>query len=364
MKMFLNNNLTFDFSEIISDIPKSSKYYGSNDDKIAEDEELRWLIQEDNLIALKQLYKMDINPDLIYADPPFATGRIFNTGDTDDGVKQFSNKGVKAYDDQLDGVEYFQRLINRLVLSREVLSENGSIYVHVDNSVGAYVKVLMDEIFGQENHQNTITRIKCNPKNFKRDAYGNQSDIILFYTRSGNHIWNDPRQEFTEEQLDELYPRTDDDGRRFTTSPLHAPGETEDGCTGDAWNGVTPPNGRHWSYKPRKLTEMDKKGRIYWSRNGNPREKRYADEADGAKQQDVWEFKDPQSKQYPTGKNLDMLKMIVEASSEEDSLVLDPYCGGGTTLMAADQLDRDFIGIDVSDEAIKVTTDRVDCTSY
>lgn len=321
------------------------------------------IVKGDNLRALKALYDEGVTVDLVYADPPFATGRKFNMGDGEE-VNQFSKTGESAYSDEESGEDYLNSLAKRLILIREILSNEGSIYLHIDNEMGAYVKVLMDEVFGSENYCNTISRVKCNPKNFSRDAYGNQTDMILFYSKTGNHIWNDPRQDYTQDQLDRLFSKTDEDGRRFTTTPLHAPGETEDGPTGEPWKGMEPAEGRHWRYPPEKLTELDEAGRIYWSSNGNPRKKRYADEADGPKRQDIWKFKDPQSVEYPTQKNLDLLETIVAASSEEGSTVLDPYCGGGTTPVAASKLGRRFIGLDASEAAISVQEDRLEETPY
>ena len=316
----------------------------------------------DNLQGLIYLLKNDISVDLVYMDPPFATGRMFNMGDSEGkGVNQFSNKGETAYEDTQSLADYLKDIAKRFVLIREVLSNNGSIYVHIDNERAPYLKILLDHIFGFQMYQNTITRVKCNPKNFSRDAYGNMTDKILFYSKTGDHIWNDPRQDYTDEQLERLFKKTDEDGRHYTTTPLHAPGETEDGATGQPWNGREPPEGRHWRHPPEELQQLDDDDMIYWSSNGNPRKKRYADESDGPKRQDLWDsFKDPQSKQYPTQKPVDLLKTIILASSDEDSTVLDPYAGGGTTLVAAEETGRDFIGMDISNESVDTVQNRLD----
>ena len=109
---------------------------------------------------------------------------------------------------------------------RILLSERGSIYLHIDYKVGHYVKVMMDQVFGAENFRNDITRIKCNPKNFARHAYGNVKDMILFYSKSAEPIWNDPRDPYADGDIARLYRKRDSEGRRYTTIPLHAPGET------------------------------------------------------------------------------------------------------------------------------------------
>ncbi len=227
--------------------------------------------------------------------------------------------------------------------------------------MGHYVKALMDKIFGQRNFINDISRIKCNPKNFARKGYGNIKDMVLFYSKSQRHVWNNPRQKIRIKEDDVRFRSVDSDGRRYTTTPLHAPGETANGETGKRWRGMSPPAGRHWRYPPRVLEELDKKGLIEWSGTGNPRKKIYADDVTlaGVKVQDIWIFKDPQSPVYPTEKNLEMLKMIVNASSNSGDIVLDAFCGSGTMLVAAEELGRKWIGIDSSKEAVSICKKRL-----
>ena len=124
---------------------------------------------------------------------------------------------------------------------------------------------------------------------------------------------------------------------------------------------MMPPSGRHWRYSPTRLEELNNAGLIEWSKTGNPRLKIYADDVmeRGVLLQDVWEFKDPQYPTYPTEKNLDMLKLIVKTSSNENDIVLDYYCGSGTTLLAAVENNRSFIGIDESSKAIECTKQRL-----
>jgi len=239
------------------------------------------------------------------------------------------------------------------------MSDRGSIYLHIDYKIGHYVKLIMDEVFGIKNFRNDITRIKCNPKNFQRKAYGNTKDLILFYSKSENPTWNDPKYPYSDDDIERLFKKTDKDSRKYTTIPLHAPGETANGNTGKEWCGITPPKGRHWRSDPAILEEWDKQGLIEWSSNGVPRKKIFVDERDGKKMQDIWEFKDPQYPDYPTEKNLDLLKFIVGASSNEGDLVLDCFCGSGTTLVAAQELNRNWIGIDKSEPAIKVVQKKI-----
>ena len=320
------------------------------------------LIKGDNLRGLKTLledFNLKGKIDLIYIDPPFATNNHFTIGDKRVSTISNSKKDKTAYKDKLVGSEFLEFLRERLILLRELLSEQGSIYLHIDYKIGHYVKIIMDEVFGAENFRNDITRIKCNPKNFQRKAYGNIKDLILFYSKTQNPIWNDPKEELTKEDIDKLFKKADPKGRKYTTIPLHAPGETAKGPTGNEWKGQLPPKGRHWITNPKILGEWDKQGLIEWSKTGNPRKIIFADEKNGKKKQDIWDYKDLQYPTYPTEKNLDLLKNIVLASSNKDSIVLDCFCGSGTTLQASQELGRSWMGIDQSDEAIRVTQKRL-----
>jgi adenine-specific DNA-methyltransferase len=137
---------------------------------------------------------------------------------------------------------------------------------------------MLDEIFGIENFRNDITRIKCNPKNFSRIGYGNIKDMILFYTKGKNPIWHEPRIPMSEEEIAKLYAKVDKNGRRYTTVPIHAPGETKDGKSSQKFKGILPPPGRHWRCSVEELEQLDKDGLIEWSASGNPRKINYADE--------------------------------------------------------------------------------------
>lgn len=320
------------------------------------------LILGDNLSVLKTLLqdnRIRGNVRLIYIDPPFGTGSIFR------GKRHVSAslKDEIAYHDMPLSPEYLEFLRRRLIFLHDLLAEDGSIYVHIDVDAVHYVKVIMDEILGIENFVNDIARVKCNPKNFERKAYGNIRDSILFYVKNyGKNVWNDPREPYTEEDIKRLFPKVDKDGRRYTTVPLHAPGETRNGPTGQPWRGLRPPPGRHWRYPPEVLDELDRKGLIEWSSTGNPRLKIYADEyiKKGKRIQDVWfNYKDPVYPDYPTEKNLEMVMKIVEASSKPGDIVLDAFCGSGTFAVVAEKLNRRWICIDVSPVAIEVALKRI-----
>lgn len=323
--------------------------------KIEWNDQQNKLIHGENLSVLKYLLEirnLGSKIDLVYIDPPFATKRNFTIHKDRTSTISNSSSDKIAYKDELIGAEFLEFLRERLIFLRELMSEKASIYLHTDYKIGHYVKIVMDEIFGIENFRNDITRIKCNPKNFKRKGYGNIKDLILFYSKGKNPTWNEPRDHFAEGDIERLFKKTDENGRKYTTIPLHAPGETKNGKTGEIWRGMKPPKGRHWRSAPEVLEELENDGLVEWSKKGVPRRKIYADEQTGKKKQDIWEYKDAQYPNYPTEKNLEMLKTIISASSNEGDLVLDCFCGSGTTLKAASDLGRNWIGIDESPEAI------------
>ena len=299
---------------------------------------------------------------LIYIDPPYATQQEYRLGANGRTATVSSSRDdAIAYVDNLRGASFIEFLRCRIILLRELLAEDGSIYVHIDSKMGHYLKIVMDEIFGCANFRNDITRIKCNPKNFERKGYGNIKDKILFYTKSDSMIWNEPRQELKDDDIARLFKKTSPDGRLYTTTPLHAPGETRNGPTGLSWKGIKPPSGRHWRCSPSKLTELEKQGLVEWSHSGNPRKIIYADDGlrRGKKLQDIWDFKDSPYPSYPTEKNLTMLETIIRASSNPGDLVLDCFCGSGTTLLAAQKNNRHWIGIDQSQAAISVAKNKL-----
>jgi adenine-specific DNA-methyltransferase len=319
------------------------------------------LIQANNLIALKQLitkYNLKGKIDLIYIDPPFATNNTFTITNGRASTMSNSSNGTIAYTDTLKGFEFVEFIRERLILLNMLLSDKGAIYLHIDYKIGHYVKIVMDEIFGIDNFRNDITRVKCNPKNFARKGYGNIKDLILFYSKTENLIWNEPKTPYTEEDRLKLFPKTEN-GRRYTTIPLHAPGETN-GKTSQAFKGIMPPQGRHWRSEVAVWEQLDSDGLIEWSDKGNPRKKIYFDEQEGKRMQDIWEFKDPQYPVYPTEKNADLLDVIIKTSSNENSIVLDCFTGSGTTLKAAQTNGRQWIGIDQSNEAIKAIIKKID----
>lgn len=306
------------------------------------------LYHEDNLTILRGLNQNSV--DLIYIDPPYATGRTFKTRDR-----------RLAYEDDLLSSDYLSFLHERLVLLREVLSPTGTIYLHLDQRMVFEAKILMDEVFG--NFRGCITRQKCAQKNVTTTRYGNVTDHILFYTKSDDYTWNRPYQPWTDDRARSEYRSVDAEGRRYKTVPIYAPG-TRDGLTGLPWKGMDPPRGKHWCTSPEQLDAWDEEGRIHWSRNGKPRKKIYLEDSPGVPILDLWlDVPDVINQNssitgYPTEKSTKLLSRIIQASSNPGDTVLDCFAGSGTTLEVARDLNRPWIGVDSSPVSIQTIQER------
>lgn len=303
------------------------------------------------LYMLNNGYKNKIS--LIYIDPPFSTAFNF-----------VNREQTHAYSDDLRGGEYVEFLRKRLIVMRELLSDNGSIYLHLDGNMAFTMKMIMDEIFGERNFRAFITRKKCSTKNYTKNTFGNISDYIMFYSKGSSYVWNRPFSSWDYDKMIKEYPCVDEKtGKRYKKVPIHAPG-TRNGETGKEWRGMLPPLGKHWQYTPDKLDELDNAGEIYWSSSGNPRRMVFCDPTHGIPVQDIWlDYRDSinqaqKTTGYPTEKNFDMLKLIIEASSNPGDIVLDCFSGSGTTLGAAFELGRNWIGVDNSPESMKAIFKR------
>lgn len=310
-------------------------------------------ILDDNFFVLNELIRDSVKVNLYYLDPPYGTGFDFHSRNLE-----------HAYKDSMGAAAYIEFMRRRLILMRETLADDGSIYVHIGHQMVGHLKVVMDEIFGSTNFRNLITRRKCSSKNFTSKQFSNINDYILFYSKTKTYKWNKPGIEPEQAWIDKEYPKFDSYGRRYKLVPVHAPG-ARNGETGQPWRGMKPPAGKHWQYAPAKLEQLDLQGDIHWSCNGNPRRKVYWAADKKMALTDYWDiYRDAHHQSikitgYPTEKNFSMIKMIVGASSEVGDLVVDPFCGSGTTLHAARDLGRRYLGIDASFGAAKATLHRM-----
>ncbi len=305
------------------------------------------------LAALVQDESITGKVRLVYIDPPFATAAAFE-----------SRKQKHAYDDHIVGHAFVESLRERLILIHRLLAEDGSLYLHLDERMAFHFRVILDEIFGEQNYRNCITRKKCNPKNYTRRTYGNVADYILFYSKTDAYVWNRPVVQWDKVRATKEYQYVDEQGRFYKKVPVHAPG-VRNGETGKPWRGKLPPPGKHWQYPPATLEEMDARGEIYWSSTSNPRRKIYLENSAGVPLQNIWtDMRDAHNQNihitgYPTEKPPALLARIIEASSNPGDLVMDCYAGSGTTLAVASNLGRRWIGVDRSFEAIKTVIHRL-----
>ncbi len=332
------------------------------------------LIWGDNKLILSSLKNGPLREEiekqgglkLIYIDPPFDVGADFSM-DIEIGDDTFTKKPnileeIAYRDTWGKGADSFIAMIyERLVLMRDLMAEDGSIYVHCDWRLNSALRLVLEEVFGNTNFRNEIIRIKCNPKNYTTTAFGNFTDNILFFSKSDSTKLNRVHDVRDKEQMENDFPQIEPEtGRRYTTGALHAKG-IRHGPTGQPWRGVTVPNGRHWAFVPETLDKFDSDGLIEWSSNGNPRLKQYADDDEGKIVQNIWEIKDPGDRAaiYATQKPEALLERIIKASSNEGDLVADFFAGSGTTAAVAEKLGRKWIVADLGKFAIHTTRKRL-----
>ncbi|HMN14674.1 MAG TPA: site-specific DNA-methyltransferase, partial [Bellilinea sp.] len=339
------------------------------------------LIWGDNLLVLASLMAEYAGKvDLIYIDPPFHAGADFSfkTKVGEETVeKSPSLLEEKAYRDTWGGgiATYLDMLYARLVVARNLLSPTGSLYVHLDHNVSHYAKVMLDDIMGRENYRNEVIWQRTSARSDSK-TYNHIHDVIFLYTKSDSWKWTKQHTEYDPTYIENFYRYEDPDGRRFRVSDLTAAG-TRKGSSGMPWRGIDPAaRGNHWKYKIETLEELDKEGRIYWPKKegGGPGYKRYLDEMPGTVLQSIWTDINPVGAQsnertgYDTQKPEPLLERIIKASSEEDDLVLDFFCGSGTTAAVAEKLGRRWIACDLGRFAIHTTRKRMldipDCKPF
>ena len=342
--------------------------------------------------------------DLIYLDPPWNSNRTYNAIYRDSTGRELPDQ-VEAFCDLWEltperetvirnmpilmaqaGIEdsagklwqlwlsalrntqpkllaYLLYMTERLIVMKGLLKPTGSIYLHCDPTASHYIKSLMDAIFGHRYFQSEIIWKRTSAHSSAK-RHGPVHDVLLFYSKSLSFTWNQIYQDYDQTYVDAFYTHVDDDGRRWRRSDLTGAG-TRNGETGKKWRGIdVTAKGRHWAQPPDALEQMDKEGRIHWpkKKGGMPMLKRFLEDQPGAPLQDIWTDIRPIhniSKErlgYPTQKPLALLKRIIEASSNANDVVLDPFCGCATTIAAAHELGRRWIGIDIAYHAIKRVT--------
>ena len=350
----------------------------------------------DNLDVL-QRYVKDESIDLVYLDPPFNSRQDYNVLFAEKDGSQSSSQ-IHAFEDTWewniesqralqeviehggdvadalrafytflhgsDMMAYLAMMAPRLVELRRVLKETGSIYLHCDPTASHYLKILMDAVFGPQFFRNEITWKRTGGHNDARRKFGDQSDIILFFAKSDASVFNRSHTAYSESYLKSHYNQKEPNGRRYRTDNLRSP-HPRPNLTYD-YKGYKPhPNG--WSVSRELMEKLDAEGKLYFpvSKDGRISVKRYLDEMPGAPVGNLWDDIAPINSQaqerlgYPTQKPEALLERIIKASSNEGDLVLDPFCGCGTTVQVAQRLNRRWIGIDITHLAIGLIKKRL-----
>lgn len=332
------------------------------------------LIWGDNKLVMSSLIKQGwagkIN--LIYIDPPFFTGADFTirTKLGDERIeKEPSIIEERAYRDTWSGgiASYLKYMYERLVLMRDLLAENGSIYVHLDWHVGHYVRVMMDEIFGYENLVNEIIWERKRAQAWETNRFGITNDSILLYSKAQEHIFNpiySKHDENTKKYIEERFRYEDENGRKYMKSPLVNPLDRPN--LKYEFRSVNPP-AKGWLYSKERMEEMYRNNELVMPKNKNERiyRKIYLDEYKGQMIQNIWTdipIINPMAKErldFDTQKPEALLQRIILTSSNPGAIVADFFCGSGTTLAVAEKLGRRWIGSDLSKFAIQVTRKRL-----
>jgi site-specific DNA-methyltransferase (adenine-specific)/adenine-specific DNA-methyltransferase len=319
--------------------------------------------------ALRQQIEDAGGLKLIYIDPPFDVGADFSM-DIEVGGETFHKEPNLleqiAYRDTWGrGADSFiAMLYERLILMRDLLADDASIYVHCDGRVNGYVRLILDEIFGRERFRNDLVWQRTSSHNDPK-RFGNVHDTIFYYVKGDSSAWN---QQFAQPDDDFFKAHDferDADGRHYRKRDLTAP-DHGSGSGQFAWKGKYPPAGRMWSYTEENMRELEAQGRIVYTSTGTPRLKIYVDDLRGLPLQSVWADSDlwlnSASKErhgYPTQKPEAVLERILSTSSNEGDLVADFFCGSGTTAAVAEKLNRKWIATDLGKFAIHTTRKRL-----
>jgi DNA modification methylase len=307
----------------------------------------------DNLDQLKKLPDGCI--DLIYIDPPFNSNRNYEVfwGET---------KEKRSFEDRHASTQaYIEFMRPRCAELARVLKKTGSFYYHCDWHASHYVKVMLDQVFGENYFRSEIIWRRTNAKGLAFTGFPNNHDTILYYTASKDFTFNRLFGKHDEKYVKTFYKYVEEGtGRRYRLSDLTNPNPDRPNLTYE-WKG----HKRVWRWTKERMQEADKKGLVHYSSTGLASQKRFLDEMSGQPIDTIWEDIQPVQAQaaerlgYPTQKPLALLERIIRASSNENDIVLDAFCGCGTALVAAQNLKRQWIGIDVSPTACRVMAKRL-----
>ncbi|PSF32114.1 site-specific DNA-methyltransferase [Aphanothece hegewaldii CCALA 016] len=362
------------------------------------------LFYGDNLEVLRKHIK-DESVDLCYIDPPFNSKRNYNQiynniGKEDQAQAQafidtwtwddFANQGLAEIYENYQGkfthqtidliagltkvlgkgtlLAYLVSMTLRIVEIHRVLKPTGSFYLHCDPSASHYLKIVLDAIFCSQggDFKNEIVWKRTTAHNDTkqgRQAFGNITDTIFYYTKSNKYKFNTLYLNYAPEYVTKFYKYIDFEGRHYQLDKLTAPGGAAKGNPYYEVMGVK----RYWAYSQEKMNQLIAEGRVIQTKPGTvPRYKRYLDEMPGVALQNIWDDIKPIQSQsserlgYPTQKPVSLLERIIQVSSNECDVILDAYCGCGTTVSASQKLNRKWIGIDITYQSISLILKRLE----
>lgn len=355
----------------------------------------------DNLDILREHIETE-SVDLVYLDPPFNSKAqynvLFQSAQKDIASAQaeafrdtwaWSNESEWAFSEVMrsggsvanfvqalrsalgesDVMAYLAMMTVRLQEIHRIINNTGSLYLHCDPNASHYLKIILDSIFGAQNFQNEITWKRAFSHGDSQ-TWSRVAGHILFYSKSSKFTWNTPHQPHSDSYIKSHYNKSDDDGRLYQLTSILSPS-----CRPNmvySWKGFqSPPMG--WRYSKEKMAQLDAEGRIWYPQNKDgtfdtskrPRFKRFLDEQKGSVVTSIWTDIAPLNARsqerigYPTQKPVELLRRIIGASSNFGDVILDPFCGCGTTIEAAERMGRKWIGIDIAAHAVKVIETRL-----
>ncbi|MCR5065101.1 MAG: site-specific DNA-methyltransferase [Bacteroidales bacterium] len=333
------------------------------------------LLRGECLSACAYLKEQGIEVDLVYIDPPFASGADYakkvyvrrnpkvavaiQQAESELDVEELKAFEEKMYGDVWDKERYLNWMYENLMAIKSVMSERASIYVHLDYHIGHYVKILLDEIFGEDNFRNEIVWKRATA-HADAEFYGNNFDCIYFYTKSqSDYIFNNVFQPYDDAYI-ARFTQTDPDGRKWDSGNL-----TAKGLQGGGYEYEYKGYKSLWRMPKETMEQLDKEGRLHFTKTGGIRSKVYLDELPGMPAQSLWTDINPVNSQaqervdYATQKPEALLERIIKASSDEGMLVADFFGGSGVTAAVAQKLGRHFIHNDIGINSIQTTRDRL-----
>jgi site-specific DNA-methyltransferase (adenine-specific) len=347
-----------------------------------------------------QRYVKDESVDLVYLDPPFNSRQDYNVLFAEKDGSQSSSQ-IRAFEDtwewnldaqrsyemiveqggrvadalrafktflfNSDMMAYLAMMAPRLVELRRALKETGSIYLHCDPTASHYLKILMDAVFGPQFFKNEIIWQRTSSHANVSQKFAAIHDVLLFFSKGEKAIWSPQFVPYSDEYIETFFDQVDEKGKRYFRRDLTASMSRASKGQLYTWHGITPPPSRCWAMAKENMDELESKGRIHWPKKqgGMPRLKLYPEDQPGVPLSDIWtDLKTMHNLSserlgYPTQKPEALLERIIKASSNEGDLVLDPFCGCGTTVQVAQRLNRRWIGIDITHLAIGLIKKRL-----